>query len=87
MCSVVAGCFVPPVGPAGGSRELARWVKRPPGLSDVGVERAPSLGLVLVLELRPVMPASLIDPAHQHRSSTLDFAVAFREIGQVLTKV
>ena len=30
-CSVVAGCFVPPVGPAGGSRELARWVKRLPG--------------------------------------------------------
>ena len=45
-CSVVAGCFVPPVGPAGGSRELARWVKRLPGylLRSPWVVQVPLLG-------------------------------------------
>ena len=42
----MAGCFVPPVGPAGGSRELARWVKRLPGylLRSPWVVQVPLLG-------------------------------------------
>ena len=45
-CFYMAGCFVPPVRPAGGSRELAWWVKRLPGylLRSPWVVQVPLLG-------------------------------------------